>query len=202
MQFHRFSLEKFSYFRALLMLELNFNPFPVLSTERLTLRQLNEEDKNEMFILRSDEKTMQYIPRPLAKTTEDALQLIQKINELIKNNEGINWAITMKNDPKLIGIIGYFRTAKEHFRSEVGYILNPTHERKGIMQEALTVVLDFGFSNMKLHSIEARVDPRNTASIKLLKKRGFHLAGHLKEYEFFNNQFIDTLIFMLLNPEK
>jgi len=182
------------------MLELNFNPFPVLSTERLILRQLNEADKNELFILRSDKKTMQFIPRPLAKTTEDAVQLIQKINDLVLKNEGINWAITMKNDAKMIGIIGYFRTEKEHFRSEVGYILNPNHEGKGIMQEALAAVLNYGFSVMKLHTIEARVDPRNTPSIKLLKKKEFYLAGHLKEYEFFNNEFIDTLIFLLLNP--
>jgi ribosomal-protein-alanine N-acetyltransferase len=48
---------------------------------------------------------MKYIPRPLLKSTEDALDHIAMINA--KSSEGINWAITLKNDSKLIGIIGF-----------------------------------------------------------------------------------------------
>jgi [ribosomal protein S5]-alanine N-acetyltransferase len=184
------------------MLELNFNPFPELSTERLTLRQLNKDDEHDLFILRSDKGTMQYIPRTVAKSTEDAAQLIQKMDDLMNKTEAINWAITLKNEPKLIGIIGFFRIAKEHYRAEVGYMLRPEYRGKGIMQEALVKVLDYGFKSLKFHYIEAVVNPRNIPSTKLLERNGFTIAGHFKEREFFDGKFIDSVYYSLLTPVK
>ena len=77
------------------MLTLNFHPFPELSTERLRLRQINNEDANDLLVLRSDKKVMQFIDRPLAQTTEDALQLIRKIH----NDE----EVTVHGNEKHIG---------------------------------------------------------------------------------------------------
>jgi RimJ/RimL family protein N-acetyltransferase len=184
------------------MLEVNFNPFPNLSTERLTLRQFNNEDINELFVLRSDKKTMRFIPRPLAKTTEDIIQLIKKVNDMISKNEGINWAVTLKTDSKVIGMIGYFRMAKEHYRAEVGYMLHPAHQGKGIMREALDAVIDYGFNVLKLHSIEAIVAPENYPSAKLLEKTGFSKAGHFKEHEYFDGKFIDSVYYTLITPAR
>ena len=99
------------------MLDINFTPFPILETERLLLRRVVKEDVNEIFALRSNKETMKYIPRPLLKTNEDAFAHIAMIDEKIENNEGINWAITLKNDPKLIGLIGHYRIKPEHFRA-------------------------------------------------------------------------------------
>jgi ribosomal-protein-alanine N-acetyltransferase len=180
------------------MLDVNFNPFPVLSTERLTLRQFTNEDVNELFVLRSDKRTMQYIPRPLAKTKEEVIQLIQKVNEMISKNEGINWAVTLKNDSKVIGMIGYFRMAKEHYRAEVGYMLHPDYHGKGIMREALERVLDYGFNILKFHSIEAITSPENFSSAKLLQRTGFSKIGHFKEHEYFDGKFIDSVYYTLL----
>src|SRR6185436_7244835 len=114
------------------MLDLNFNPFPQLSTERLLLRQLSSKDELDIYAIRSHRETMQYIPRPLAKSVEDAARLIQKMDDLLNKTEAINWGITLKGNPKLIGMIGFFRIAKEHYRAEVGYILGPDYRGKGI----------------------------------------------------------------------
>ncbi len=73
------------------MLTVNFNPFPVLETERLRLRQITENDKNEIFALRSDKDIMQYVPRPLMKTMDEAVAHIQMITENIEKQEFINW---------------------------------------------------------------------------------------------------------------
>src|SRR3970282_1102303 len=118
------------------MLDINFTPFPNLETERLYLRRVTKEDVNEIFKLRSDKETMKYIPRPLVKTEEDAMAHIAMIDEKIENNEGINWAITLKNTPKLIGLIGHYRIKPEHFRAEIGYMLLPEYHGKGIIAEA------------------------------------------------------------------
>lgn len=181
------------------MLDINFSPFQNLETERLYLRRVIKEDVNEIFALRSDQEVMKYIPRPLVKTEEDALAHIAMIDEKINSNEGINWAITLKNNPKLIGIIGHYRIRPEHFRAEIGYMLLPEHQGKGIISEAIKEVVRYGFEVMKLHSIEAIIDPENFASEKVLQKNGFVKEAHLKENEYYEGRFLDTVIYSILN---
>jgi RimJ/RimL family protein N-acetyltransferase len=180
------------------MQNISFTPFPFIRTQSLLLRQIKHSDLNEIFFLRSDERVMKYLDRPKAKTTADAYEFIQKIIESEKSNEGVTWGITIKNEFKLIGTIGFWRIRKEHYRAEVGYILHPDYWGKGIMQEALTEVINYGFKVMKLHSIEADVNPENTASIKLLEKNGFTREAYYKENYFFNGKFVDTVIYSLL----
>ena len=180
------------------MLTINFTPFPNLETERLLLRQVNESDVNEVFALRSNPETMKYIPRPLVKTIDDALEHIAMINAKIENNEGINWAITYKGSPKLIGILGHYRIKPEHHRAEIGYMLHKEHNGKGIITEAVQEVVKYGFNEMKLHSIEAIIDPENFGSEKVLQKCGFIKEAHFKENEFFEGRFIDSVIYSIL----
>lgn len=74
---------------------------------------------------------------------------------------------------ELIGTIGFWKIDKENHWAEIGFLLHLGHQRKGIMQEAVAAVLSYGFSAIKLHSIEANINPANMASKKLLKKNGF-----------------------------
>jgi len=181
------------------MLDINFSPFPNLETERLFLRRVVKEDVKEIFTLRSNKETMKYIPRPLVKTEEDALAHIAMIEDKIENNEGINWAITLKNDPKLIGLIGHYRIKPEHFRAEIGYMLLPEYHGKGIIVEAIKETIKYGFEIMNLHSIEAMIDPENLASEKVLQKSGFVKEAHLKQNEYYEGRFLDTVIYSILN---
>ncbi|GAA6765257.1 GNAT family N-acetyltransferase [Flavobacterium sp. CGRL1] len=181
------------------MLEFNFNPFPVIETERLLLRRITNDDVNEVFELRSNPETMKFIPRPLVKDNEDALLHIAMIEEKIETNIGINWAITLKGNPKLLGIIGYYRMQPENYRAEIGYMLSPDFHGKGIIPEAVNVLLKYGFENLKLHSIEAVIDPENYASEKVLQKCGFVKEAHLRESEFWEGKFLDKVIYSLLN---
>jgi ribosomal-protein-alanine N-acetyltransferase len=181
------------------MLTINFTPFPNLETERLVLRRVNENDANEIFTLRSNPETMKYIPRPLVKSIDDALEHIAMIDAKIESNEGINWAITYKDNPKLIGIIGHYRIKPEHFRAEVGYMLLPEYHGKGIISEAIKEVVNYGFNEMKLHSIEAIIDPENFGSARVLEKNNFVKEAHLKENEFYEGRFLDTVIYSILN---
>jgi ribosomal-protein-alanine N-acetyltransferase len=183
------------------MLLLNFNPFPILKTERLLLRRLNNADANEIMALRSNPETMKYIPRPLAKTIEDALEHIAMIDRKIENNEGINWAITLKDHSELIGIIGHYRIKPEHYRAEIGYMILPEYNGKGIVSEAIKEVVKYGFEVMQLHSIEAIIDPENYASAKVLEKNEFVKEAHFKENEFYEGRFLDSVIYSKLNKQ-
>jgi ribosomal-protein-alanine N-acetyltransferase len=180
------------------MLDPNFEPFPVLTTERLVLRHFSIDDAADLFEVRSNPTVMQYIARPLAKTQKDALALLKVIDDTLTSNNGITWCISLRNNPKFIGSIGFWRIEKENHRAEIGYLLNPAYQGQGIMQEALDVVLKFGFEIMGLHSVEAKVDPLNSASIKLLERNNFVREGYFKACYRFNDRFLDTIIYSLL----
>ncbi len=181
------------------MIQLNFNPFPVLETERLILRNLSVDDKQAVFEIRSNPVTMQYIPRPLAKTINDAAGVIEMIRGFTNRNERINWAITEKGKDQLIGIIGYVNIKPESARAEVGYVLHHKYVGKGIANEALRATLNYGFNILKLHSIEAIIRPENSQSIALVKKNGFVKEAYFKDYVFHNGKFWDEEVYSLLN---
>lgn len=180
------------------MLTLSFNPFPILESNRLLLRAVTPEDVNEVYELRSNPETMKFIPRPLVTSTEMALEHIDMIAKKIENNEGINWAITLKGNPKLLGIIGHYRIQPENYRSEIGYMILPEYQNQGISSEAIHLLLDYGFYHLNFHSVEAIIDPRNHASAKVLEKNGFVKEAHFLEDVFWDGQFIDSSVYSLL----
>ncbi len=179
-----------------------FNYFPELKTKRLILRRIRKSDANEMFEIYSNEAVMKHFGRNPYKSLHEAEENIKRIKTAFKKGEGIRWAITLKGNDKLIGSAGIWRLMKEHFRGEVGYELSPEYWKKGIMFEALSGIINFGFKKMNLHTIEANLDPKNIASVKLLEKSGFKKEGHTKESFFFNNRFEDTGIYSLIRSKK
>jgi ribosomal-protein-alanine N-acetyltransferase len=184
------------------MLELNFWPFPEITTNRLLLNQALQKDAPEILLLRSHEKVMQYIKKERTKTIEEAEALIKRIEEDAINKEGITWGIRQNENPgKVIGAIGFWRIIKPHYRAEVGYMLYPDFWNKGLMKEALEAVINFGFNNMHLHSIEAHINPANAASAGILEKMGFIREAYFKEDYFFRGEFFDSAVYSLLNKK-
>ncbi|HYG52862.1 MAG TPA: GNAT family protein, partial [Flavobacteriales bacterium] len=90
---------------------------------------------------------------------------------------------------------------KENYRAELGYMLNKHFHGKGIMLEATAAVIHYGFEIMKLHSIEALINPENHKSAKILERSGFRKEAHFKENFFHNGVFEDTVIYGLLKAE-
>jgi ribosomal-protein-alanine N-acetyltransferase len=151
----------------------NFTPFPVLKTERLTLRQLVSGDANEIFALRSDANVNKYLGRRPSVSIDDAITFIQTIDDNIKRNDSIYWVITLNGTDKLIGTICLFDFSDDNTKAEIGFELLPGFHGKGIMQEATSKVIDFGIQHIGLHSIEAYTHYENQSSTRLLEKFNF-----------------------------
>ena len=182
------------------MLTLNFTPFPELKTERLLLRKLKSTDAKEMFFLRSDENVLRYLGKEPAKTIAEVEEFIGKVNKAIDQNDSILWGIALLSAPAtIIGTICLWNIKPENYRCEIGYLLHPAHWRKGIMKEAIYVVVDYGFTVLGCHSIEALLSPENIASTSALESTGFIKEGHLKESLYFDGKFSDTAIYSRLN---
>ena len=184
------------------MLTPNFEPFPIIQTEHLVLRRISISDVAEIFNMRSDTRVMKYIDRPIAESLDDALILIAKIDESLSLNDGITWGIALNENQELIGTIGFWRIDKPNYRAEIGYLMKMEWQGKGLMQEAMSVVISYGFGNMQLHSIEANVNPENILSKKILEKNGFVQEAYYKENYFHNGSFLDSAIYSLLTPKE
>ena len=181
------------------MLELNFTPFPELKTGRLLLRKLTANDANEIFFLRSNEDVLRFLGKEPTKSIAEAEEFIGKINKNVDENQSILWGTSLLNDPsRIIGTICLWNFTPENYRAEIGYVLHPEHWRKGIMKEAIICVVEYGFTILKLHSIEARLSPANIASSAVLESTGFIKEGHLKDFFYFRGEFEDTLIYSRL----
>jgi ribosomal-protein-alanine N-acetyltransferase len=162
------------------MLNLNFDPFPTLRTQRLILRELTLKDAEEVFIQRSNPEINKYIHRTPALNSEEAIQFIQKITEQQKNKHSITWAITKNDSTKLIGSICLWNIDPLHNTAEVGYSIHPDFFKQGLMNESLIAVIKYGFGIMNAIRIDAFTNQKNIASLSLLARNGFERNTELE----------------------
>jgi len=105
------------------MIHKIFTPFPILTTERLTLRQLLVNDEQEIFALRSDSEINKYLDRQTSNTIADARNFINMVNENITKNVSLYWAITLSNRNTFVGNICLYGFSDENDNCEIGYEL-------------------------------------------------------------------------------
>lgn len=175
------------------MLTIELHEFPVLTTERLVLRQLRLGDAERMFAMRSDPEVMRHVNRPMATSIDDATALIERINTNIAANEALHWAITLKGVDSFIGLIGLWRMVKEHHYAELGYTIMREQWGRGVASEAIAAVVECGFGTLGFHRIEAITRPANNASMRALEKNGFVREGYFRENIFWNGMFHDSV---------
>jgi len=179
-----------------------FTKFPVLESDRLLFRKFEKKDATALFKVRSNDQVMRYMDTLIHKNITDSAALISSIISDFKNKVGINWAIEVKSNNQLIGSFSFWRLIKQHCRAEIGYSIHPDYWGQGLMKETFKTIIEFGFNNLQLHSIEANVNPNNWQSIKLLQKVGFKQEAHFRENFQHNGEFLDSLIFSLLETDK
>lgn len=134
--------------------------FPILETERLILREATEEDAKDMFVYLSDQLVIKHMGISACETPEEVLGEIEWYKSIYKNGTGMRWGITLKDSGKVIGSCGFLNRNPKHYRCEVGYELSREHWGKGIANEALERVLQFGFEHLELERIEALIEPK------------------------------------------
>jgi [ribosomal protein S5]-alanine N-acetyltransferase len=152
-----------------------FIPFPILSTERLVLRQLQLTDTEEIFRLRTEREVNRYIPRAPFLDKKEALEFIQKINDGIEQGKWVYWGIRKTEQSKLVGTICLWNFTDSFDACEIGYEMLPEYFGNGYMAEALNAATSFGFKKIKIQSIAAHTYATNVRSVQLLTKAGFKL---------------------------
>lgn len=152
---------------------MSFTTFPILKTERLTLRKLSIDDQNDILTLRSDPKINKYLDRQPCKTIEDAIKFINQINENSKKNSSLYWVISLTEAKTFVGTICLFDFSYQKNSCEIGFELITKFHGQGIMKEALHEVISYVFQILKFKRIVACTHNKNLNSTKLLLKFNF-----------------------------
>ncbi len=184
------------------MLDLTaaFASFPVLETERFLLRAVTLDDVADMFRVMSDPQVTRYFGALPMATPAEAQERVQMIQTAFQKQDGVRWVIADRASGQLIGTGGFWRLLKSHDRAEIGYELAPEWWGQGVMTEALAAMLQFGFTRMGLHSVEAQIHPANNGSRRVLEKLGFVQEGYFREnyLDPVEARFTDTAVYSLL----
>jgi ribosomal-protein-alanine N-acetyltransferase len=156
-------------------MELNFKNFPKLITERLVLRNIENNDVDLIHKLHSDPIVNAFVGRDNSSNLKKAEEYIIKMQNLISKNECVYWVITEKENNDLIGSICLWNFDVENEIVEIGYEMLSEFQGKGIMTEVIKKVIKYTFEEIKAKIITAFPSSNNINSVTILKKLNFEL---------------------------
>ena len=126
----------------------------------------------------------------------------ETITDLEKQYENLNeaqWFFIEKKDGMKIGYIAHYIAGSK--QTEIGYTLDPNERRKGYGTEAIQIILDYLFLSKSINRVQAKINPKNIASQRVLEKSGFVKEGILRKSFFSRGEWRDTAIFSVLREE-
>jgi len=179
----------------------DFTSFPVLTTQRLVLREIIHSDAQAIMAIRGDYEVTKYNIGKAYRYLNQSIDLIIQMSIAYRNGREIRWGIMFKDTDKIIGMCGFNYWNKNDHRGSIGFDLARAYWRQGIMSEALSHVIAFGFERMGLNRIEADASVYNMASIKTLEKHGFTQEGIQREQYYEDERYHDLILFSLLRRE-
>lgn len=172
-----------------------------IRTDRLLLRPLREEDAADLFGIFSDPVVMRYWATPPWPAMQVAHELIARDIKSMAGGDYLRLGIECLADGRLIGNCTFFSFVPQCQRAEIGYALAHAAWGHGYMHEALSALVEYGFSELALNRIEADLDPRNDGSARTLQRLGFQREGYLRERWIVSGEVSDTALYGLLRRE-
>ena len=175
--------------------------FPVLTTERLLLREPLLSDAADYFVVGSDPEVQKY-NAPVMQNVAEAEALLAEVRAEYAAREGISWVVSLGEGEPALGLFGFYHWSHHHRRAEVGYALARVYWGQGIGAQAVRAMLRYGFGQMNLHRIYAGTIADNYGSVALLEKIGFVREGTKRESSLEDDgQFHDSAMYGLLRSE-
>ena len=173
----------------------------LLNTQRLRLRPYRPSDAEALFAIYSDVRVMRYWSYPPWPSIDKAHEMIAKDATALAAGEHLRLGVATLDDARLIGHCSLFNLNAQCRRAEIGYGLAFDAWGHGYMHEALTAVLNYGFTEIALNRVEADIDPRNAASAKTLERLGFQNEGVLRERWVVDGEVSDSGLYGLLRRD-
>lgn len=172
---------------------------PTLRGSQVILRWLTADDVGALHEIFSDPEVARYLAIPRHQSRADTESFLDGIHEGFRTLSLYQWGI--ERSGRVIGTCTLGGIDWENRRAEIGFALGRASWGQGLMPDALGALIDHSFEDMGLHRIEADVDPRNGASLRLLEKLGFRREGYLRERYLKDGEVQDSVLLGLLRQD-
>lgn len=169
--------------------------FPELSTARLRLRELTEDDAAPYRDLLHLAEVTRYTNLTLAPTETQALKAVQHMMGLWSSGNGCAWVIEQAASDAFVGVIRYNYLFTGSRCGGIGYEAHPDYWGRGLMTETVRAVVQCGHGRFDLNRIEAWTVPGNPGSDRVLEKAGFQLEGVQRQKAWFHDMLRDCRLF-------
>lgn len=166
--------------------------FPVLETDRLILRKMKVSDYADMYEYAKRDDVTKYLlwrSHPDARYTRDYLGYVQS---QYRAGEFFDWAVIHRDSNKMIGTCGFAKLDYENNSAEIGYVINPAFWRRGYATEAVQRVVEYGFTELNLHRLEARYIVGNEVSRRVMEKCGMVFEGIHRSSLFVKGEYVSV----------
>lgn len=172
-----------------------------LHTQRLHLRRMAVSDSPRLFKLWSDPDVTKYMNITTFTHETQATEMIELLEELAHAGEAIRFSMIERNSNEIIGTCGFNSIDLDNAKVEIGYDIAKAYWGMGYAPESIKALIEYAFETLKINRIEAKVEPANVNSIKVLQKLHFTFEGKLRQYENSKGNFIDINIYSLLKTD-
>lgn len=173
----------------------------LLRTKRLYLRKITEADSPDLFRIWSNPDVTKFMNIANFSDEHQAKEMINFLNDLSAQNKAVRYTIIEAKTNQIIGSCGFNTLDYENSKAEIGYELDHSFWGKGYGTEAVSCLIDYAFKHLNFIRIEAKVEPENLQSIKVLQKLNFTFEGTLRKSEKSKDKFIDLTIYSKLNTD-
>ncbi len=173
-----------------------------LDGERVQIRPLRFSDEEDIFTNVRDKDVVKWTSNiPWPYPDDAAYKFIRKTHYEKRNRNGYTFGIVLKEINSIVGVASLFNINWDHSNAEIGFWIGKRYWNRGLMTEAVKLILRFGFHEIRLHRIYAGLFEKNIGSRRVLEKTGFKLEGVLKETRFKCNKWHNEFIYRILKSE-
>jgi ribosomal-protein-alanine N-acetyltransferase len=182
-------------------------PSPALKGDRVTLRLPEASDYREWAALRSSSRSFlePWEPRWAPDELERPAwrQRLSRYLEDYANGTAVPFFILENEKGELIGglTLGNIRYGVAQ-TGQIGYWIGERFAGRGLMLDALGLLVAYAFETLRLHRIEAACIPDNQRSLRLLEKAGFRREGLLRSYLRINGIWQDHYLYALVAGDR
>jgi RimJ/RimL family protein N-acetyltransferase len=173
-----------------------------LTGRKIVLRKLVITDANSITEHIKDKTIIKWllvVPHPYRN--KDAVKFIRSRQNERRTRKSYTFGISLKGNKEIIGIIDLSDIDWEDKKAEMGYWIGKRFWGRGFMTEVINLMARFGFRELKLNKIYARVFEGNLASMKALEKNNFRREGILRDEVYKYRRWIDEYYYGLLRSE-
>lgn len=172
-----------------------------INGEKINLRIVTRADALTIYHNISDKDIIRFTHIPDPYKLEDAYDFIRFTHRQRRKKAAYHFGLENKDNGQIIGGIMLENICEVNRKGEIGYWVAKPFWGKGFMVEAINLMLDFCFTKVKLHRVQAYVFPDNHGSIRVLEKAGFTREGFIREGFKQRGNFVDVYQYAILEDE-